>query len=482
MESIQKILGPPGTGKTTSLIKIVKEALNNKIKPHEIAYLAFTKRAAKEAISRVKDIDFPYFRTIHSLCYSELGLSKTDIVQRKHMIELGNQLGLDIKMRGSFNEGGIWGFSTGDKIVTLENMSRVCIKPLLEVWEEDDNEIEWENLEAYNKEYRSFKKKSKLIDFSDMLELFILQKQKPSFKLLIVDEAQDLSKLQWKVINSINTSKIVVAGDDDQAIYNWSGADVNSFIDMKGETKVLNKGYRVSEKVYNLSIELSDRIEKRLDKPWLPTRFKGTINRIVDLDEIDLDPGTWLLLARNTYQLKEYEELCIRLGVPYEMQGSKKYRISLIQAILSWTAIKKEKHITGKEVNHLLKFLYHTPNLLESKKLYNLDYLTKKLNVSDKGEWFDSLTNISYDEIEFFRSALRREEDIKNPRVRISTIHGVKGAEASNVVIMTDISRKAYDKMEINSDDENRLFYVAITRTIENLYIVEPQTRYYYEI
>jgi superfamily I DNA/RNA helicase len=54
----------------------------------------------------------------------------------------------------------------------------------------------------------------------------------------------------------------------------------------------------------------------------------------------------------------------------------------------------------------------------------------------------------------------------------MSTIHGSKGGEADNVVLFTDLSTAA---MQQNTDDLHRVFYVGVTRTKENLYLVEPQ-------
>ena len=66
----------------------------------------------------------------------------------------------------------------------------------------------------------------------------------------------------------------------------------------------------------------------------------------------------------------------------------------------------------------------------------------------------------------------------KAPRILLSTIHGVKGGEAQNVVLLTDLSRNTYKSYEKNPDDENRLFYVGATRTKEHLHIIEPKDIY----
>ena len=56
----------------------------------------------------------------------------------------------------------------------------------------------------------------------------------------------------------------------------------------------------------------------------------------------------------------------------------------------------------------------------------------------------------------------------------MSTIHGSKGGESDNVIIFTDLSPSADDAMRMGNDDVHRVFYVAVTRAKENLYIIEP--------
>ena len=66
----------------------------------------------------------------------------------------------------------------------------------------------------------------------------------------------------------------------------------------------------------------------------------------------------------------------------------------------------------------------------------------------------------------------------EDPRINLSTIHGAKGGECDNVVLLTDLTRntqKGYDK---NPDDEERLFYVGATRTKQTLHIVSSKDNY----
>lgn len=67
-----------------------------------------------------------------------------------------------------------------------------------------------------------------------------------------------------------------------------------------------------------------------------------------------------------------------------------------------------------------------------------------------------------------------------NTKIKLSTIHSAKGAEADNVIIYTDVSPATYE--HIDEDKEHRVWYVGITRAKKMLYIIEPQTSYFYEL
>ena len=487
---INIILGPPGTGKTTQLIDIVEKELEKGTKPSEICYLAFTRRAALEAIHRSCDkfkldrSELPYFRTIHSLCYQELGLTRDQVIQKKHLIELGSELGIDIRCKGNFEEGGIWGTTTGDRIVHLENLSRISQKSLKETWENDDTEdVHFEELDKFSRAYNVFKESTSLLDFSDMLQLFDHRQCGP-FKLFIVDEAQDLSTLQWTIVNNIskNSEVTYVAGDDDQSIYGWAGANTSRFINLQGSVKILDQSYRLPRRIRDLAFTIQESISNSREKKFKPTTTEGEVCWASDIEEIDLSTGTWLLLARNTYQLGEFEAMCTRRSIPHETNKTRRYRENTVTAIRSWTDLTNGKHITGKLVKNLKQYIGIHGDFKDSMK-YNLKYLQQYGGVESNDVWYEALTEMVLEEKEFWISALRLGEKItEKPRIRISTIHGAKGAEADHVALVTDISRKAYDRLENDPNDEHRVFYVGVTRAKQSLTIISPRTRYYYEI
>src|SRR6266436_6040131 len=88
------LIGGPGTGKTYSLIEKIKE-----LKPDKFALLSFTRQAANEAKSRLKQHysakDLDYVRTIHSLAFKYLGLKKEQIFSFEHQRDFGKEYGFE---------------------------------------------------------------------------------------------------------------------------------------------------------------------------------------------------------------------------------------------------------------------------------------------------------------------------------------------------------------------------------------------------
>ena len=91
--------------------------------------------------------------------------------------------------------------------------------------------------------------------------------------------------------------------------------------------------------------------------------------------------------------------------------------------------------------------------------------------------WHEAFDRVSDKERQYLIACLRRGEKLtKTPRIQISTIHGAKGSEADNVVVLTDIGQKSWLEMQKQPDDETRVFYVALTRVKKNLHIIQPRT------
>ena len=122
--------------------------------------------------------------------------------------------------------------------------------------EHNSKEVDWSMLEHIDQNYFEYKNKKKLIDFNDMIKMLLEKENKiPEFDVVFIDEAQDLSPLQWKLYDILKqkSKDIYLAGDDDQAIFAWAGADVNRFINEPAKEKILKYSKRISKAVQEQS-------------------------------------------------------------------------------------------------------------------------------------------------------------------------------------------------------------------------------------
>ena len=271
---VKKIYGPPGTGKTTFLLNIVEQELENNLTPEDIAFVAYTKKAASEAINRaaykfkLDQKDFKYFRTIHSLAFQCLGLSTNDVMKSKHYHEISGALKVDLAPKDTHDEDG--NFVQQDPYLKIIDLSRITGVGLYDTFSKFGHIVGgWRKLEQIAEYLKEFKKSRSLYDFTDMLLEFNLKPETwPEIEVLIVDEAQDLSLVQWNVITNLisKCKRAYIAGDDDQAIFKWAGADVNTFQSYPGDSIILNKSYRIPQSHHFVASKIVRNIKDRVEK------------------------------------------------------------------------------------------------------------------------------------------------------------------------------------------------------------------------
>lgn len=470
-----KIFGPPGTGKTTFMLNTVQHYLSEGVSPKNIGYLAFTTKAAKEAKHRALE-KFPHlnanhlqgFRTIHSLCYSICGYSTGDIIQRNHYSELCKKLSIPYSGYVNMEEGTVADILPGDRLIFIEGLAKARRRTFMEEFDEAQSPgVGRQEAILFDTALKNFKQSHMLDDFNDMLIHVAHGKfQVPAFEVLFVDEAQDLSKLQWAVVQKlIQKAKFVyIAGDDDQAIFSWAGADPESFLGLDGDVSVLDCTYRLPKKVFNMAKNLSETIQVRQQKVWSPRpeADQGLVEWVRDINSLELDKGSWLILARNSYLLKEAQELCFQEGYSYEGKNSLLESESL-RAIRAYEDLRAGREV-GEDGRKLVAQYGWTGNVSSNSPI-----------------WHEALLRIPIREKEYFIAARGKGESLLRPRIRLSTIHGAKGGEADHVAVYTEVSMRSYETMQRDPDSETRVFYVAATRAKKSLHFIEPKGMNYFK-
>lgn len=491
------ILGPPGTGKTTTLLDVVENALERGVPPNRIGYFTFTRRGAEEAITRactkfaLEPKDFPYFRTLHSLCFRMLNLSRGDVLDGAKLQGFGQYAGVPITGRGWSEDGTLLGFGLGDRIMFAENLSRVRCITMREQYDLDDDGLDWHVVEQVSKALVKYKSAHGLLDYTDMLSRYVRLGIRVDLDELVIDEAQDLSRLQWKVVEQLAKSaeNVSIAGDDDQAIYRWAGADVDYLIDLKGNARVLGQSYRVPPAIQKVANGVVREIHHRREKQWSArTGVDGVVERQSSFGDVDVSEGSTLILARNSYILRDQIEPELRRqGIVYEKNGASSIRASYLTAIEAWEALRSGKKVTVEAARQAYEYLSVGEGVkrgfkklpdFEDEQLVSIKDLQRRGGLLTTAIWHEAMDRLPQDDLNYMVAARRRGEKLRaRPRVRVATIHGSKGGEADHVVLMKEMARRTYAEMDRNPDDEARVWYVGVTRAKQKLSIVESQTR-----
>lgn len=324
--NVHRIIGPPGTGKTTTLTKMTGELLG-KYKPEDIRCISFSNSSVDTLKERLPSkLDKGRMQTFHSwgnaLANKDSkkgsgGSGEANFAWKQVCLFHGvgpvegykNYKSPDLYMKCIINENysrskyttqsPLYGFNwkTFEYIFHLmESMSaRITLSNdymkeyiaenfnqpnLFDKWLTEDKEYDkfLDRLKHYMSAIVSIKKDRKFLTFNDMLHSFVLSKKRGLFekfkceKVIVVDECQDLSKLQWVVLDYITKHSkpelLVLAGDDDQAIYEFNGVDPRDFIEVttKKETK-LDISYRLPQSIIDYSLNFAEKeIPYRLNK------------------------------------------------------------------------------------------------------------------------------------------------------------------------------------------------------------------------
>ena len=186
----------------------------------------------------------------------------------------------------------------------------------------------------------------------------------------------------------------------------------------------------------------------------------------------------YLLMGR--YKVSdELEQLCAISG------GFKRTKEQdLHYAAVDWENLRKGQPLAFKEVERIYGYMKDNTDKTKLKGMlkdssYDIATLKQSYGLKTDTPWFEAFDDAPSRDVNYLRKMRKNGEKLNEPpRITLSTIHGAKGGESQNVVLLTDLSENTMKAYERNADDENRLFYVGATRTKEHLHIISPKQEY----
>jgi len=497
-----RYFGPPGTGKTTTLLNQVDQLLSEGMSPNDIGYFAFTRKAAHEARDRAvarfnlnPEKDFLYFRTLHSLAFQVLGMNGAEILGDKGIKSFSKEAGIDLTTNGfeHISDDGFMLMKSNNPIMRAFDLARNTLKGPKWAYNATELPIPYYYFEHLYKEYERFKSLNGLKDFTDMMvELSENPGSIPLLKVVFLDEAQDLTPLQWKVAHHLSdrSDRMFVAGDDDQGIYRWAGADINHFVELPGGSEVLSQSYRIPRSIHAVADSVVQRIRSRQKKAWMPRLEEGSVERTYDPNTVSFGDDEWLVLAQANYMLDDLSERLTSSGHYFKRKGSPSLKKTIRNAISSWNYLQQSPghEVSLKEAVNLYDHISSGGGRLkrgakkmlggaDEQDLFTIEVLRRHFGLETPDDtWDRALDRIGDEDRAYATALLNRGINIfEKPKIKLSTIHGAKGGESDNVLLFLDLSGKALKEMEKNPDDAHRVLYVGATRAKQNLVLKMPE-------
>jgi superfamily I DNA/RNA helicase len=477
-DDVAVYLAAAGAGKTSVLMDEMTELLKT-YRPDEIAFVTFTRKGVANGVERALQAnpqltadDLIHFKTLHALCFRELGLKHASIITRVEIQEFNKEFNFHLGLRKPFEFQ-----SDDDKLLTRYDVLRSGSTKDIFRYENYDEK----RYAGLVKAYERFKAEKHLVDFHDCLLMFRERNTPVNVKAAFIDEAQDLTLLQWEVcqIAFSYAEKVRIAGDDFQSLFTYAGASPRTLVSLahRYHTVKLETSYRLPRAIYRFAKGITRLIEDKIDKDFKPAKdAEGFVEEVTDrnllvrrirkdMTDNGLIPYRWYLLFRNNCFIDEVIGLLEQYTIPYhtargfciperdlaKIKRFYSYRKKGFGAIDAFEKFCAENRI--KDINED----FTESNLISSEKRYLYFAYAK-----DVLEDIDKLVKIA----------------ANAPFLLLSTVHRVKGGEADFVVVFLDSTRRVAMNATRNRDEELRVLYVACTRAKKGLFLVSSREAY----
>jgi len=507
LKSDQLLLGPPGCGKTHTLMQMVEDALAQGTRSEEIGFMSFTKKAVEEARSRacakfnLEPKQLPWFRTLHSAAWRSLALSRNDLLSMEDWRTLGRTLGLSFKGADSASpdDGILIPAVGGDGSKYLQMIDRSRYRQCTleqEFNDAEDYNLYFSKMKQIHETVTNYKSDNQKVDFADMIEL-ALDVDPPRLQLLFIDEAQDLTPLQWQMVEhwTSNAERVVYAGDDDQAIHRWTGVVVERFMKVTTNVEILSQSYRLPKRIFDLSQQIVQNIQTRFEKEFYPTEHEGVVEYHLTMDSVPIHQGSWTIMCRTNSFVREFADILRESGYLYSMKGTPSIKTEVGKAIQTWRELQAGDMVSVDRIKKMYEVVPKqgdykvvkrgAGNLLDAADPtgeLKIDDLYKHYGLEcDRAREAMDVVRLGNDDKMYVQAIERRGESITQPpRIKLSTFHAMKGGEDDNCLVFLASTRACMESKY--PDDEHRAFYVGVTRAKKELHILDTDKKYRYEI